>query len=106
MGDKLTTSWRGQKGTAAERGYGWRWQKARGAYLRLHPLCVMCTAERKVVLATVVDHVTPHRGDQGLFWDVGNWQALCAPHHNTDKQQLEKSGTERTRFDATGRVIW
>lgn len=28
--------------TAAQRGYGSRWQAARAAYLVKHPLCVMC----------------------------------------------------------------
>jgi 5-methylcytosine-specific restriction protein A len=25
----------------------------------------------------VVDHIRPHMGDPALFWDEGNWQALC-----------------------------
>lgn len=33
-------------------------------------------------MATVVDHIIPHRGDQKLFWDRGNWQPLCEHHHN------------------------
>ena len=32
--------------------------------------------------ATVVDHVIPHRGDQKLFWDEDNWQALCKSCHD------------------------
>ncbi len=50
----------------------------------------MCRAEGRAVAARVVDHVIPHRGDQQLFWDVeGNWQGLCFPHHNRDKQRME-----------------
>ena len=30
--------------------------------------------------ATVVDHVIPHRGDQKLFWDEDNWQAVSYTH--------------------------
>lgn len=33
-------------------------------------------------MATVVDHIKPHRGDKKLFWDRGNWQPLCEHHHN------------------------
>lgn len=33
-------------------------------------------------ILTVVDHIVPHRGDQKLFWDRGNWQPLCEHHHN------------------------
>ncbi|MEJ7685684.1 MAG: HNH endonuclease signature motif containing protein [Variovorax sp.] len=99
-------SWRTDKRKTAERGYGGAWQRARLAYLKAHPLCVMCTAEGKVALANVVDHKIPHRGDQALFWDVSNWAALCSAHHNSDKQMAEKSGRTRTTFDTDGRVVW
>ena len=47
-----------------------------------YPLCAACEAEGRLVPAMVVDHVTPHRGDLRLFWDSGNWQALCKPCHD------------------------
>jgi len=31
--------------------------------------------------ATLVDHIIPHRGDNNLFWDEDNWQALCTECH-------------------------
>ncbi len=76
--------WSGDRlrGGSAERGYDARWRKARLLYLKQHPLCTACQAEGKIVPATVVDHIIPHRGDQQLFWDQGNWQALCDRHHN------------------------
>ena len=43
----------------------------------------------RVVPSWGVDHVEPHRGDEALFWDEGNWQATCEWHHSTVKQQLE-----------------
>jgi 5-methylcytosine-specific restriction protein A len=52
----------------------------------------MCNAEGKFTGATVVDHIKPHKGDQGLFWDTDNWQGLCATHHSSVKQQVERSG--------------
>ena len=82
-------SWRADRATAAQRGYGWKWQKAREEFLRKHPLCVECEARGHVVRASVVDHKVPHRGDPGLFWDETNWQPLCDPHHN------EKTWQER-----------
>jgi 5-methylcytosine-specific restriction endonuclease McrA len=105
---KKQPSWRGDKRSSSERGYTWAWTKARNAYLRVHPLCVMCQAMKppRVTLANVVDHVIPHQGNEVLMWDESNWQALCAPHHNSDKQMLEKSGEKRTAFDADGRVVW
>ena len=48
--------------------------------------CVQCAKQGKYVRATVVDHIIPHRGDQKLFWDQNNWQALCKSCH--DKKTL------------------
>jgi len=70
------------RGTSAQRGYGSAWQKARAYFLRSHPLCKECEGEGKVVAATVVDHIKPHKGNKKLFWDKLNWQSLCAPCHN------------------------
>ena len=86
--------------------YGSKWGKVRQAYLSQHPLCVMCQAQGRDTIATVVDHITPHRlkealdsGNveqiakaQKLFWDTCNYQSLCASHHNSTKQRMEKIG--------------
>jgi 5-methylcytosine-specific restriction protein A len=71
-----------QRPSAARRGYGPRWRRARAAFLARHPLCAACQAQGRVVPATVVDHVVPHRGDQKLFWDTGNWAPACKPCHD------------------------
>lgn len=70
--------------------YGRRWQKARLMFLTANPLCVYCARQGRATAATVVDHRQPHRGDPSLFWDVSNWQPLCAPHHNSTKQIEER----------------
>lgn len=85
-------SWRTSEMTAADRGYGYRWQKARERFLMANPLCVMCEVEGRVKVAKVVDHKIPHRGDIVLFWDETNWQSLCASHHSADKQRQENLG--------------
>lgn len=46
------------------------------------PVTDKCYEEGHITMATVVDHIVPHRGDQKLFWDRGNWQPLCEHHHN------------------------
>jgi 5-methylcytosine-specific restriction endonuclease McrA len=85
-------SWRTGK-TTTGRGYGCRWQKARDQYLRLHPLCVYCLErDGRPVAARIVDHKVPHRGDERLFWDVENWQALCKPCHDSVKAAEERGG--------------
>lgn len=73
---------------ANDRGYDHRWQKARKQFLARHPLCAECERSRKLTSATVVDHIQPHRGDQALFWDEGNWQPLCKKCHDR-KTRLE-----------------
>ena len=67
---------------AAERGYGAKWQRERRKFLESNPFCVKCYEEGHITMATVVDHIVPHRGDQKLFWDRSNWQPLCEHHHN------------------------
>ena len=81
-----------RRGSSAARGYGYRWQQAREAYLRKHPLCKMHADLGRVVPAEVVDHIEPHRGDMGKFWDSKNWQSLCKTCHDGAKQRQEKSG--------------
>lgn len=78
--------------TSAKRGYGSRWQRYRDRFLADHPLCVMHLALGQSVVATVVDHITPHKGDHKKFWDPKNHQALCKRCHDMHKQRLERSG--------------
>ena len=85
------TSWRDTR-TTAERGYGYRWQKARETFLARNPLCVMCLETGQATPATVVDHKVAHKGDQKLFWDKNNWQPLCKLHHDSTKKRYENSG--------------
>ncbi|WP_309387495.1 HNH endonuclease signature motif containing protein [Cerasicoccus frondis] len=68
---------------------GGRWRKERKRFLEQHPVCVMCP-EHSRQPATVVDHIKPHKGDEGLFWDQDNWQPLCKPCHDIHKQRIEK----------------
>jgi 5-methylcytosine-specific restriction enzyme A len=60
-----------------------RWQRLRRALLAAEPLCRACAAEDRLVLATVVDHRVPHRGDVARFYDTDNLQPLCATCHGT-----------------------
>ena len=77
--------------SAASRGYDRKWQRASKAYLRKHPLCAECERNGQFVVATVVDHIVPHRGDQHLFWDENNWRPLCKSCHD------RKTGREDSR---------
>lgn len=68
-------------GSSTSRGYGYRWQRARLVFLAQHPICDGPACEYP---SNEVHHVIPHRGDQGLFWDVANWQALCKQCHSAE----------------------
>lgn len=68
--------------SASRRGYGSRWQKVSKQFLMEHPLCAECLKQGRYTEATVVDHITPHRGDKSLFWNESNWQPLCKPCHD------------------------
>lgn len=74
----------------SKRGYDIRWRKARIRFLKDNPLCVYCLKENRVVEATVVDHIVPHRGDNVLFWDKSNWQPLCKRCHDKKTGREEK----------------
>jgi 5-methylcytosine-specific restriction endonuclease McrA len=57
----------------------------------------MCADEEKVSAALEVDHIIPHRQDNGtyslsLFWDRKNWQGLCVYHHRSVKAKIERTG--------------
>lgn len=80
-----------RRGSSAQRGYGYRWQKASKAFLARNPLCRYCLREERITASTIVDHIVPHRGDPVLFWDESNWQALCSTCHNSIKQSEEKN---------------
>jgi len=72
--------------------YGRRWKKCRKIFLQANPLCSRCYKIGKLVEASIVDHIIPHKGDEQLFWDQSNWQALCKPCHDGHKKRFETSG--------------
>ena len=79
-----------RRGSSASRGYGSRWQAYRAAYLREHPLCAECESDGAITPATVVDHIIPHKGDAGLFWNPANHRALCKRCH--DRKTAKEDG--------------
>lgn len=69
-----------------------QWQSLRCSRLSAEPLCRACALKGLIIVATVVDHVKPHRGDAALFFDISNTQSLCAPCHDIDKGHIEAHG--------------
>ena len=78
--------------SAASRGYGRRWQRARLAFLKVNPLCAAHLRLGETVIATDVDHIKPHRGDYERFWDRTNWQSLCHACHSRKTAMLDRAG--------------
>lgn len=74
-----------RRGSARERGYDSRWERARKTYMQAHPLCVRCELDGRVSAAIVLDHVRPHRGDKALFWDTSNWWGICREHDDSKR---------------------
>ena len=79
--------------SAAERGYGPKWNRARKRFLKKNPLCVECMKEGRYVKATDVDHIKAHRGDPVLFWDESNWQPLCHSCHSKKTRREDNNPT-------------
>ena len=86
---------RGDRKSSGKRGYNSRWQKARARFLAKseNVFCVECKKEGKLVRATVVDHIVPHRGNSELLWDEKNWQPLCKKHHDIKTWNEDKNPT-------------
>lgn len=70
------------------------WKRLRLEQLRREPFCAFCARSGRQVPATVCDHVTPHKGDESLFFDPENLQSCCKSCHDAIKQRIEKSGIE------------
>lgn len=82
-----------------------RWRALRHRHLDKDPLCCMCQAEGRTTIATICDHIEPHRGDMVKFWH-GPFQSLCAPHHSSVKQSQEKGGSKTTLRPTIGLDGW
>jgi 5-methylcytosine-specific restriction protein A len=61
--------------------YSSAWDRYSAQYRREHPLCISCEARGITTPSQVVDHVLPPNGDERLFWDSDNHQALCRRCH-------------------------
>ena len=69
-----------RRGTAAERGYTYRWSKYSKWFLAQpgNELCRLRLDRRCRKIAECVDHIKPPAGpDDPLFWDPSNHQAAC-----------------------------
>ncbi|MCI7152034.1 MAG: HNH endonuclease [Flavonifractor plautii] len=80
--------------------HGWYnlsvWTKQlRPDQLMREPFCRECARHGKRVQATVVDHITPFRGDWALFIDPANHESLCETCHN--RKTAKEMAAERRK---------
>lgn len=74
-----------RRGSSAQRGYGYAWQKRRAAFIQQYPYCKRCAKP-----TTDVDHIIPRA--RGGSDDDHNLQPLCSFHHK------QKTAREKTLF--------
>jgi 5-methylcytosine-specific restriction enzyme A len=67
-----------------------RWKKSRKEFMKQHPLCVECKSKAVIKAASVEDHIEAHKGDEVLFWNQNNWQALYKKCH--DRKTAKEDG--------------
>lgn len=94
--------------------YDKNWVAYRLRFLKVNPSCYRCGE-----YATVVDHITPHKGNKELFEKLDNHIPLCSPCHNKatglfdrnykigsiPRQKLEWLAWERARLCLKIKVI-
>ena len=85
-----------ERGSSTQRGYNYRWHKARKQFLKQHPLCECeeCTRLQRLLPANVVHHIIDHKGDYNLFWDQSNWLAMnkvCHDKHTRSEMNKNKA---------------
>jgi 5-methylcytosine-specific restriction enzyme A len=68
-----------------------RWKTVAHHQLGEHPFCAICATQGLAVLASVVDHIEPHRGDWNSF-RFGKVQSLCKSCHDATKRLIERRG--------------
>ena len=68
-----------------------RWRIHRDRQLYRQPWCAMCAQRGLQSVATVADHIVPHRFDYHAFWH-GELQSLCKRCHDSLKQADEARG--------------
>ena len=64
---------------------GRKWMAMRSLWLMQHPLCLECSKQGQVSMATEVDHIKPLF--KGGTDDPTNLQSLCDEHHRSKTNQ-------------------
>ncbi len=73
-----------------------RWKELRLRVLRrdgwrCRQTGVLLTGKYPAPDSPVVDHIVPHLGDEALFWDMANLQAVSKEWHDGAKQRQDRA---------------
>ena len=91
----MTRDWRQRSEAAKTRRHLYKraaWRAIKDRHKIENPICHLCEAEGKAVIANVVNHRVAHKGDEGLFFDFANTEHICKPHHDGYIAQQERGG--------------
>lgn len=70
------------------------WKTRRARQLAKEPNCRRCKKRGRITIATVANHIVPHRGDWTLF-TRGELESLCDTCHNASAQAEDLRGFSR-----------
>ena len=104
---KALAEYEKRRGTAAARGYTYRWQLYSKAYLR-NPNNQFCTLQLDgcTNIAECVDHVDPPSGSSDpKFWDRNNHQAACIHCNSVKGHRLKHGRGKPFEADMRGRGV-
>jgi 5-methylcytosine-specific restriction protein A len=72
-----------------------KWKAINRERLRREPWCRYCLQDGRHTKATIVDHITPHKGSAALFFSLDNTQSLCKRCHDGAKHAEDARGFSR-----------
>lgn len=52
---------------------------------------VILTGKAPAANSPIVHHKVPHKGDERLFWDINNLEAVSKEWHDSEAQREERS---------------
>lgn len=69
-----------RRGTAAQRGYGYRWQNVVAKAIKQQPFCSVCGHAGSAENPLTGDHILPI--SKGGTWEPSNVRVLCRVHNS------------------------
>ena len=81
------------------------WKRLSKAFLKAHPLCMMCLAKRIITPSRHADHINGFKS-RSQFFDISNLQALCIPCHSKKTNTAGGPDWIRRQTEKLGEKLW